>query len=98
MGIAGRGQLCNISVSGAYIISALPVALLARVRIQMKGPPMSRRLKESLEGQVIRSDRRGFAVEWSEFAPPLARALIKSIGPENLNTMQAATLQSRRSR
>jgi len=86
MGMAGTGQLRNISISGAYIVSTLPVALMGRVRVQIKATHTRRRPKESLEGRVVRSDRDGFAVEWCEFAPPLARALIKEARTEFLDT------------
>jgi hypothetical protein len=90
--MAGSGQLRNISISGAYIVSALPVALMGRVRVRMKATETQRRPRESLEARVVRSDPDGFAVEWCEFAPPLARALIRDARTEILDTRLAMTV------
>ena len=71
-GLAGTGLLINFSVSGALIATSVPAALLSRVRISFGLSSMARRRvaqirDRSFEGQVVRKNAAGFAVEWSEF-------------------------------
>jgi hypothetical protein len=77
-GIAASGQLRNISISGALVRSSLPVALFGRIRFRVATPGGPGKGKWLAEAQVVRLERNGFAVEWCEFAPLLARALIRN--------------------
>lgn len=77
-GVAASGQLRNISLSGALVQSSLPVALFGRIRFRLAPPGGPRKGKWTTEAQVVRLDGNGFAVEWCEFAPLLARALIRN--------------------
>jgi hypothetical protein len=77
-GVAAPGQLRNISISGALVQSSLPVALFGRIRLRVAPPGGPGKGKWTTEAQVVRLDGNGFAVEWCEFAPSLARALIRN--------------------
>jgi PilZ domain len=71
-GLVGAGLVVNFSVSGAFIATTLPVALLSQVRVSFTaGGHHARRIMRttdsSFEGQVVRQNAAGFAVEWSEF-------------------------------
>ena len=78
-GVAASGQLRNISISGALVQSSLPVALFGRIWLRVAPPPGgSGKGKWLAEAQVVRLEGNGFAVEWCEFAPLLARALIRN--------------------
>jgi hypothetical protein len=84
-GLAARGQLRNISISGAFVASSLPVRSLGRVKLQIKGLKGADKAKFVVEGHIVRVARDGFAVEWCEFAPPSIRALIRNTRAQILN-------------
>jgi hypothetical protein len=71
-GLVGTGLVVNFSVSGAFIATTLPVALLSQVRVIFTSGRGASRLRlhagdSPFEGQVVRKNAAGFAVEWSEF-------------------------------
>jgi hypothetical protein len=75
-GLASQGRFRNVSLSGAFIVSPLPVALLAYVEIQFIVMHGGRRISTALEAQVVRKAGAGFGVEWREFAPAAVHALL----------------------
>jgi PilZ domain len=70
-GLVGAGLVINFSVSGAFIATTLPVALLSQVRVSFRfGRHAARTLhrdSSTLAAQVVRQNAAGFAVEWCEF-------------------------------
>jgi hypothetical protein len=81
-GLVGTGLVINFSVSGAFIATTLPVALLSQVSVSVR---LSRRAARTmhLEGstfaaQVVRQNAAGFAVEWCEFGTEDVVALANS--------------------
>jgi hypothetical protein len=75
-GLVARGRLTNVSISGAFLESPLPVSLFSYVQIQFNAMLNGRRTATAVEGQVVRKDATGFALEWCEFAPEAVRALV----------------------
>ena len=75
-GIAARGQINNVSISGAFVTSALPVALYSYVQVEFAAMLHGKRTHMVVEGQVVRKDNVGFGIEWCEFAPDAVRALV----------------------
>ena len=75
-GIAARGRICNVSMSGAFVVSPLPVGLFSYVQVQFTAMLNGKRTSTSVEGQVVRLDATGFAIEWCELAPDVVRALV----------------------
>lgn len=75
-GVIARGRLCNVSTSGGYIATHLPVPLFTNVTVQFTAMVEGKRTRASVEGQVVRRDRGGVAVEWSDFAPEEIRSLM----------------------
>jgi hypothetical protein len=75
-GLAARGRICNVSISGAFIVSPLPVNLFSYVKIQFIAMLNGKRTATALEGQVVRKDASGFGIEWCEFAPEAIRSLV----------------------
>ena len=75
-GLAARGRISNISISGAFVVSPLPVSLFSHVVVQFTAMVEGRRTKMVVEGQVVRKEGAGFGMEWSEFAPEAVRALV----------------------
>jgi hypothetical protein len=71
-GLAGTGLVINFSVSGALIATSVPAALFSRVRISFgftrtPGRHLMQSRDGTFEGQVVRKNVAGFAVEWCEF-------------------------------
>ena len=67
-GLIAQGRVCNVSISGAFVLTPLPVALLSYVEIlvpQRQGRAMS----TAIEGQVVRRTEAGFGLEWCVLAP-----------------------------
>ncbi len=75
-GIAARGRICNVSISGAFVVAPLPVSLFSYVEVQFTAMLNGKRTFTCVEGQVVRKDATGFGVEWCEFAPEAVRALV----------------------
>jgi hypothetical protein len=75
-GLAARGRISNVSISGAFVISPLPVSLFSYVEVQFIAMLNGKRIKMVLEAQVVRKDAAGFGVEWCELAPEVVRALV----------------------
>ncbi len=75
-GVIARGRLCNVSTSGAFVVTHLPVAVFAYLKVQFIAVVDGKRTKAAVEGQVVRKDPDGVGIEWSEFAPEEIRALM----------------------
>jgi len=75
-GLAARGRICNVSISGAFVVSALPVSLFSHLEVQFVAMMHGKRATMTVEGQVVRKEHGGFGIEWSEFAPDAVRALV----------------------
>jgi len=73
-GLVARGTIRNVSMSGAFVEAPLAVKLFARVNIQFNSA-LDRR-PGRVEGQVVRREPTGFALEWRELAPDVMAALI----------------------
>jgi PilZ domain len=75
-GVAARGHISNVSISGAFVVCALPVSLFSYVEVQFTGIVDGKRATMTVEGQVVRKEAAGFGIEWCEFAPEAVRALV----------------------
>jgi hypothetical protein len=75
-GLAARGRISNVSISGAFVVSPLPVSLFSYVDVQFKAMVKGKRSTMTVEGQVVRKEGAGFGIEWCEFAPEAVRALV----------------------
>jgi hypothetical protein len=75
-GLAARGHISNVSISGAFVVSPLPVSLFSYVEVQFTATVDGRRATMTVEAQVVRKEGSGFGVEWCEFAPDAVRALV----------------------
>ena len=62
-GVTGRGRLTNVSLSGAYLETSLPLPLFATVEIRSDA---GRDTPVELVASVVRRDARGVGVEWCE--------------------------------
>ena len=75
-GLAARGHISNVSISGAFVVSPLPVSLFSYVEVQFRAMVNGKRAVMSVEGQIVRKEAAGFGIEWCEFAPEAVRALV----------------------
>ena len=75
-GLAARGRITNVSISGAFLVSPLPVSLYSYIEVQFIAMLHGKRSRMAVEGQVVRKEGGGFGIEWCEFAPEAVRALV----------------------
>jgi hypothetical protein len=85
-GLAGQATLCEISASGAKLVSSLPLAIHSVVVVQIASRENARGAQTAIEAEVVRRTDSGFAVEWCDFAP---EALRRWYAPRNLESSQA---------
>ncbi|MGH8210770.1 MAG: PilZ domain-containing protein [Steroidobacteraceae bacterium] len=74
-GTAGVGRVCDVSISGARLATALEVLLLAYVQLSVVTQHGKHKRHRAFEGQVVRRTADGFALEWRELAPAAVYAL-----------------------
>jgi hypothetical protein len=60
-------------MTGALVEAPLPVTLLSYVKVQFNAASNGR--PTLVEGQVIRKESTGFALEWREMSPEIVAAL-----------------------
>jgi hypothetical protein len=74
-GLAGYGRLRNVSMSGAFLETALPLPLFAQIAIAVLHDDGARHRVE-FTATVVRSDPGGFGIEWNETTDgPICRLL-----------------------
>src|ERR1700761_2313162 len=77
-GVASVGVITSVSISGAYVSTALNLPLLTRVGLCF-APVLGRKPERvRLDAHVVRQETEGLAVEWCEFAPSSVRELIRA--------------------
>jgi hypothetical protein len=72
-GLQGIAYIRDVSVSGALLVCGVRASPMSFVRVFL--PAGSSLSGKSLEGQVVRHTKDGFAVEWCELAPDVVRSL-----------------------
>jgi hypothetical protein len=73
-GVAAQGHITNMSISGAFVNTPLPVPLLSVIEVSFNGAPGKRRAVTVVEAQVVRKTAEGLGLEWCELAPAAGRA------------------------
>lgn len=76
--VASVGRLTEISISGGFVRTQLPVHTSALVSISLHLPVLPRSVSH-IEGYVVRRVEGGMAIEWLEFAPDLVQFLTQSL-------------------
>jgi hypothetical protein len=74
-GVVGQATLCEVSASGAKLVSSLPLAIHSVVVVQIAPRETQRGRQIEVEAEVVRRTESGFAVEWIDFAPEAFRLL-----------------------
>jgi PilZ domain len=72
-GVVALGRIVNVSLSGAFVRTALQAPLFARLQLTVS---LGRTHKAQMEAQVVRHTEHGLAVEWSEFGGDKILALM----------------------
>jgi hypothetical protein len=65
----GIGRIRNLSLSGAWISTNLPLAPGALVHLIEEHPPESGESGTGIEAFVVRGEATGIGIEWCEVAP-----------------------------
>jgi hypothetical protein len=72
-GIAAQGHITNVSISGAFVDTPLPVPLFSVIEVSFIGAPENGRAVTVIEAQVVRKTAEGLGLEWCELAPAAGR-------------------------
>lgn len=75
------GETQNISASGAFVLTVRPLALGARIEVEVIAPGRREQRPERVSAHVIRRTRDGAAIEWCDLAPSAVRALLLAADP-----------------
>lgn len=71
-----RGQILNVSLSGAFVATSEHVPSQATVSVEFSLMRSRSRKPHRVPAYVVRRTESGIALEWREFAPSAIRALI----------------------
>jgi hypothetical protein len=83
-GRRGFGILRNFSSSGGYVETTLPLAPLAPLEVELHGPSGIADQDRRLTGYVVRRDRCGLGIEWSDALAMPAAAVLPRQAPARL--------------
>jgi hypothetical protein len=74
-----EGRLADMSVSGALIEANLEAQVLSRIQIAIVLPLRPKHASPVVEAYVARKYKRGFGIEWCEFAPGPIQGLLRNV-------------------
>ena len=77
-GMTGTGHIVSVSISGAFVKTALPALPLSVILVSFMPDGSQRgysRFAPIIEAHVVRRTEDGIALEWSDSAPELTRML-----------------------
>jgi hypothetical protein len=75
-GRQGFGRIRDVSISGAWIATALPAKLLSYIEVGFTAIQKGRKTVARVEGLVVRLASHGFGIEWCELAHPAVLAIL----------------------
>jgi hypothetical protein len=84
----GSGVLRNVSVSGAFIETALELPVFSRLTVVLSAMDPGNPRAFKLAACIVRSVLAGFAVEWRNMACPDIVSLIEKVSARNLATLR----------
>jgi hypothetical protein len=73
------GRLADLSVSGALVESHFEARKLCRIQIAIVLPLWPKHESPVVEAYIARSCKRGFGIEWCEFAPRAVCELLRAV-------------------
>ena len=86
----GTGRICNLSLSGAWISTNLPLAPGAVVRLSEGQAGDPEELGAAIEACVVRCDETGIGIEWCEAAPSLVLQWLQRTGDPSASVRRRA--------
>ena len=98
-GMTATGHIVSVSISGAFVKTALPAVPLAVILVGFMPERPQRgcsRFAPIIEAHVVRRTEEGIALEWSDSAPELTRMLSEI--PSQLDGFGDRVLVSSRAR
>jgi hypothetical protein len=74
--LAARGRLLDVSISGAFVSTSLPIAPLSSITLEVISMVNSVRRWKPIEAQVIRRTESGLGIEWKELTSAALSQLV----------------------
>src|SRR6266436_8973026 len=74
-----EGRLADLSVSGARVKADFEARVLSRIQIAIVLPLWPKHESPVVDAYVARSCKRGFGIEWCEFAPHAVSELLRAV-------------------
>ena len=72
-GTAGTGRVLDVSLTGAYLETSVPLRLLSVIYLKPDGTAFTLGKAQCIAATVVRSDGRGVGLEWSESTAEMAK-------------------------
>ena len=73
------GRLTDLSVSGAYIQTAVAIRPRSRLQVTLLAQPWAKQEAAIIHAYVTRRYREGVGIEWCEFAPAPVGSLLRTV-------------------
>ena len=74
--LAAKGQLLDVSISGAFVSTSLSIAPLSSITLEVISVVHSVRRWKPIEAQVIRRTDGGLGIEWKDLTPAALSQLV----------------------
>jgi hypothetical protein len=72
-GTAGTGRVLDVSLTGAYLETLVPLRLLSVIYLQLDATALTPGNPQCIAAKVVRSDARGVGLEWYESTAEMAK-------------------------
>jgi len=73
------GQVTDLSVSGARIVTSQPLRILSRIQVLIDASILPKGPAATLTAYVARHHTSGVAVEWCQFAPAAVADILRGL-------------------
>lgn len=95
-GLVALGRVLNVSLSGAFVQTALQAPLFSRVQLIISLDP--KLPTAQIEAQIVRQTEAGVGLEWNEFGGDKIEALIAQSDSVDLSWVNASQKPAVRAR
>jgi hypothetical protein len=72
-GTAGTGRVLDVSLTGAYLETLVPLRLLSVIYLKLDATALTQGKEQCIAATVVRSDARGVGLEWCESTAEMAK-------------------------
>jgi hypothetical protein len=90
-GFTGTGVLRNLSSSGAFVETSLPLEPLSMVRVEVPRGGLRGSGGADARGLVVRVDAAGVGIEWCEVAPVLLSELSQPVETPRISPSKSSS-------